>query len=111
MKMANAIAYRGLDPDLPSIAALAAAEVDELINQRHSEIENLKRLADVLQTSFDSSNMQAGAKRFLDPISTNVFVNSLRDARQAKLSSYDELAQASLELASQMEKAAGEAGN
>jgi hypothetical protein len=106
MPNSEAIAYRGLDPDLPTIAALAAAEVDELIHHRQSEVHNLERLAHFLTSSFESRRDPGGVKRFLDPISADVVASTLRDARQLPMSSYTELAQVSLQLAEQMRSAA-----
>jgi hypothetical protein len=105
MPSSNAVAYHGLDPDLPSIAALAAADVDELIQHRESPANNLHRLAQVLTTSFESSTVQGSTRSLLDPISADVVASTFRDARQASMSSYDELAQVSLELAEQMRRA------
>lgn len=104
MQNAQVAEFYGLDPDLPSIAALAAAEVDEVIHKRSTAFENLKRLAQLLSTSFDRTNRQQGSKRLLDPVSMNVVVSTLRDAHASKLSSYDELADASLQLANQMKE-------
>jgi hypothetical protein len=106
MQNSSALAYRGLDPDLPSIAALAAAEVDDLIHCRQSAVSNLQRLAQVLTNSFETPAELGGAKRFLDPISANVVASTLRDARQTPMSSYDELAKVSLQLAEQMRRTA-----
>jgi hypothetical protein len=111
MSSLHAVAYHGLDPDLPSIAALAAAEVDELIQHRGSEVSNLQRLAQVLTTSFESSTAQGSARRLLDPISADVVASTFRDARQASMSSYAELAHVSLELAEQMRIAANSHAN
>ena len=105
--MSSAPQFRGLDPDLPSIAALAAAEVDGLIRHEHSELRNLSRLAQVLTSSFQESAGGSGARFLLDPVSTNVFAATWRDANSASLNSYDELAKASLELADQMKGASG----
>jgi hypothetical protein len=111
MSSSHAVAYHGLDPDLPSIAALAAAEVDELIQHRGSEVSNLQRLAQVLTTSFESSTVHGTTRRLLDPISADVVASTFRDARQASMSSYDELAHVSLELAEQMRIAANSLSN
>jgi hypothetical protein len=102
MQDAEVAEFYKLDPDLPSIAALAAAEVDEVIHKRNTAFENLSRLAKLLSTSFDGTNRQPGSKRLLDPVSINVVVSTLREAHASKLSSYDELADASLKLANQM---------
>lgn len=98
--------FRGLDPDLPSIAALAAAEVDGLIRRQQSDLVNLGRLAQLLTASFERPSSSAGVKYLLDPVSANVFASTWRDARSTSISSYDDLANASLELAEQMRKAA-----
>jgi hypothetical protein len=106
MPNSEPVAHRGLDPDLPTIAALAAAEVDELIHHRESEVHNLQRLAHFLTTSFENQRGHGGARRFLDPVSADVVASTLRDARQLPMSSYTELAQVSLQLAEQMRSAA-----
>jgi hypothetical protein len=111
MPSSNTVAYHGLDPDLPSIAALAAADVDGLIQFRGSQVNNLERLAQVLTTSFENCSGQGSARRLLDPISTDVVASTFRDARQASMSSYDELAHVSLELADEMRRAADAPGN
>jgi hypothetical protein len=97
--------FRGLDPDLPSIAALAAAEVDGLIRRQQSDLQNLGRLAEVLTTTFATAEHSGGARHLLDPVSANVFASARRDALASAVSSYDELAHASLELAEQMKGA------
>jgi hypothetical protein len=97
--------FRALDPDLPSIAALAAAEVDDLIHHRQSAVNNLKKLSALLAKSFERGEGQVGSKYFLDPNSVNVVVSTLRDAHAGGLSSYDELAETSLRLAGQMRAA------
>ena len=97
--------FRGLDPDLPSIAALAAAEVDGLIRRQQSDLQHLGRLAEVLTTTFANAERSEGARHLLDPVSANVFASARRDALASAVSSYDELAHASLELAEQMKGA------
>jgi hypothetical protein len=97
--------YRGLDPELPSIAALAAAEVDELLHERPSPVSHLQKLSRLLANSFAVQPLEFGPRHFLDPISTNIVASTLRDANSTRLSSYDELAKASLELADQMKDA------
>jgi hypothetical protein len=106
-----ALQFRGLDPDLPSIAALAAAEVDGLLRHEPSQLQNLGRLAQLLTASFDQAAPGGGQRHLLDPVSANVFASSWRDARATSLSSYDELAKASLELAEQMKQASDKAGD
>ena len=75
--------FRGLDPDLPSIAALAAAEVDGLIRRQQSDLQNLGRLAEVLTTTFATAEHSGGARHLLDPVSANVFASARRDAFEA----------------------------
>jgi hypothetical protein len=101
--------YRGLDPELPSIAALAAAEVDELLHERPTQVSHLRKLSRLLANSFELNPLERGPRHFLDPISTNVVVSTLRDASSTRLSSYDELAKVSLELANQMKDASSAA--
>jgi hypothetical protein len=103
--MGMASHFRGLDPDLPSIAALAAAEVDGLIRRQQSDLQNLGRLATVLTTTFAESGHSSGSRHLLDPVSANVFASARREALASSVSSYDELANASLELAEQMKRA------
>jgi len=103
--MAMASHFRSLDPDLPSIAALAAAEVDGLIRRRQSDLQHLGRLAELLTTTFATPERSGGARHLLDPVSANVFASARRDALASSVSSYDELAHASLELAEQMKGA------
>lgn len=102
MNNATSTAYRSLDPDLPSIAALAAAEVDALIQKRPSQSENLRKLADLLTVSFGDFKQQGQVRRMLDPVSTTVFANTFRDASHAQVNTYDELATSSLDLAKKM---------
>lgn len=102
----TAAEFRGLDPDLPSIAALAAAEVDGLIRHQPSGFDNLGRVAQLLTSLFERPPHGGGAMRLLDPISASVFASTWRDARAA-INSYDELASASLDLAEQMKRAQG----
>lgn len=106
MPSLHAAEYRGLDPELPTIAAFAAAEVDELLRDRASPVNYLQRLSQLLATSFERRPGDCGPRHFLDPISANVVASTLRDASSATgLSSYDELARASLQLAGQMKAA------
>jgi hypothetical protein len=105
MAMGMTSHFRGLDSDLPSIAALAAAEVDGLIRRQQSNLQNLGRLAEVLTTSFATVGHSGGARHLLDPVSVNVFASARRDALSSAVSSYDELADASLQLAEQMKRA------
>lgn len=101
----HASEYRRLDPDLPSIAALAAAEVDGLLNHRASSVSNLKRLSQLLATSFATQADSYSVRRFLDPIGVSVVVSTLRESECARTDSYDKLAEASLRLANQMDHA------
>src|SRR5262245_21456783 len=100
--MANAFPteFRGLDPNLPTIAALAAAEIDDLIGNRAQDFSNVSLLADLLRKSFQPSQQLGGStKQLLDPVSTDVFTRTLRQAGNQTLASFDDLAKASLELA------------
>ena len=104
---ANLSEFTSLDPDLPSIAALAAAEIDDVLRDRHSGLGNVSRLAEVLRASFsESSQSTSGARKLLDPISAGVFTRTFRDAQQSNMNSYEELAKVSLALAEQLKTAA-----
>lgn len=95
--------FRGLDPNLPTIAALAAAEIDDLISNRAQQIENVSLLANLLRTSFQAtSQVGGGAKQLLDPVGTDVFARSLRYSSNQNLASLDDLAKLSLDLATKM---------
>lgn len=95
--------FASLDPDLPSIAARAAVEVDALLASKNVGHKNLARLADVMVTAFGQESPTANnTKRFLDPIATDVMLRTLHDARPAELTTYDALRTASLDLAERL---------
>jgi hypothetical protein len=95
--------FASLDPDLPSIAARAAVEVDAIINAKNVGAVNLARLADVMTRAFGGESATTGAAaRFLDPIETDVMYRTFQDARPRDLNSYDALRAASLDLAKRL---------
>lgn len=96
---ANPQPFASLDPELSSIAARAAVEVDALIHLRDVGSANLARLADAMTSAFGEAPPQAGPVRFLDPVATELMLRTLQDARPTNLNSYEALRAASLELA------------
>lgn len=103
MAQLSSQSFASLDPDLASIAARAAVEVDALIKMRGVGQTYLARLADVMTEAFgEEPALAGGACRFLDPIDTDVMFRTLREARPRELTSYDALRTASLELAQRL---------
>lgn len=99
MNQVAAQPFASLDPDLPSIAARAALEVDALIRSKDLGHTNLTRLADVMTSAFGGEPSNVGAAtRFLDPVATDVMFRTWQDASPARLTSYDSLRSASLDL-------------
>jgi hypothetical protein len=94
--------FASLDPNLPSIAARAAVEVDALIRSKSIGSANLGRLADVMISAFGDSAASAGVARFLDPVATDVMFRTFQDAKPRELTSYEALRAASLELANRL---------
>lgn len=103
--------FRELDPNLPTIAALAAAEIDDLLSNRAPHLDNVSAVAHLLRASFQTSQQhpENGIKQLLDPVSADVFTRTLRDANNTNLRSFEDLAKASLELASNMTAVGGHA--
>jgi hypothetical protein len=94
--------FQSLDPDLPSIAALAAAEIDALIRRQQTSIENVGRLAVVLSQWFGQSGKPMEARRLLDPVSTTMFAKTIMDSHKTSFQSYNDLADITSNLAQQM---------
>ena len=97
--------YIAFDSDLPSVAAMAAAEVDDLLRGEGGELPYLERLAEVIGRTVENgiSRSQA-AFRLIDPVSIDVMSKSVTDFKGAPLQSIDELAQAIYDLTNEIAK-------
>lgn len=97
--------YIAFDSDLPSVAAMAAAQVDDLLRGEGGELPYLERLAEVIGRTVenDISRSQV-AFRLIDPVSIDVMSKSVADFKGAPLQSIDELAQAIYDLTNEIAK-------
>ena len=97
--------YGDLDSELPSVAALAAAEIDDLTRGETSDLKNLKMLSEILSTTFESSEGEYnGTFQLLDPVGTSIITQSIADFQGVRLHTYDELKKASAALVQEMKK-------
>lgn len=94
--------FQSLDPDLPSVAALAAAEIDALIKSQQTSFDNVGRLSVVLSDWFGRTSQQIEARRLLDPVSTTIFAKTIMDSHKTSFQSYKDLANITSALANQM---------
>src|SRR5437762_14303583 len=65
-----------LSPDLPLLAARAAIELDNLIRQRHSNLENVQLLASRLTNSIEPSS-QSDRRFTSDPATLDIVARAL----------------------------------
>lgn len=63
---------RALDPDLPFLASEAAVDIDNLLSDSSSEVESVKRLADILNNSFKGDVPGNSFKSFMDPATVTI---------------------------------------
>ena len=93
------------DSDLPSVAAMAAAEVDDLLRGEGGELPYLERLAEVIGRTVENGISRSQvAFRLIDPVSIDVMSKSVTDFKGAPLQSIDELAQAIYDLTNEIAK-------
>ena len=103
LNMANPTGPRGLDPNLPFIAAYAAAEFDDLIGERESSLENIKKLLGLLNEAFPHSIVNNNSGEFkLDPLGADVFSRAINESHHMNLNSYQEVLARAEELAVQL---------
>lgn len=97
--------YIAFDSDLPSVAAMAAAEVDDLLRGEGGELPYLERLAEVIgRTVVNGISPSQVAFRLIDPVSIDVMSKSVTDFKGAPLQSIDELAQVIYDLTNEIAK-------
>ena len=97
--------YIAFDSDLPSVAAMAAAEVDDLLRGEGGELPYLERLAEVIGRTVENGISRSQvAFRLIDPVSIDVMSKSVTDFKGAPLQSIDELAQAIYDLTNEIAK-------
>lgn len=84
--------YLLFDSDLPSIAAMAAAEVDDLLRDEGSNLKYLGKLSEIIARPLRSDAEQhRAASQLFDPVSANVMTKSIADFHGSPLQSYDDL--------------------
>ena len=94
-----------LDSELPSVAALAAAEVDDLINNETTELIYLSKLSGIFDKIFLIGDPDRGtSSRLLDPIGTSVMSRSISDSLGSQLQTYEDLVNAADKLADEIRK-------
>ena len=97
--------YIAFGSDLPSVAAMAAAEVDDLLRGEGGELPYLERLAEVIGRTVENGISRSQvAFRLIDPVSIDVMSKSVTDFKGAPLQSIDELAQAIYDLTNEIAK-------
>ena len=99
--------YDNLDAELPSVAAMAAAEVDSLIRKSYSDLEYLTKLTSILNQTIHRSETQADANvttYFLDPVTTSVLTKSFANSYNPSLHTFEELIHASDNLTSNIKR-------
>ena len=94
-----------LDPNLPTIAALAAAEIDAIQQEKPTDAAHLRQLAGVLSATLTSSpeNSSDSMLRLLDPVASGVISKAVTDFASSKPESYDDVVRISADLAKEMQ--------
>jgi hypothetical protein len=94
-----------LDPDLSFLAASAALELDNLLNDSASSLEHVEKLAKLLLSSAGSATATVGDIRMLiDPVSSNVLNRAILESYDVKLSSLKELSKQTSQLSESLKK-------
>ena len=97
--------YVDLDSELPSVAAMAAAEVDDLIRKEATELKYLVKLSEMISESFQGgADQRAGTRHLLDPVSTSVITKSFAHSHGTELQTYEDLVTATVRLADEMKQ-------
>lgn len=94
---------KDFDTDLPSVAAMAAAEIDNLLRAKPSAFEYLGLLNAKISSLFVNDDSHGTQRNLIDPVATGILARSLHDARGETLRSYEDLVSASKELSRQIE--------
>lgn len=96
--------YTKFSPDLPSVATMAAVEVDNLIAERETTLSHLEELSSILIESFGSFSGEEGIQQrlMLDPVSTSVISKAFIHSG-AELQTYSDLFEATKVLYKQLE--------
>ncbi len=94
-----------LDPNLPTIAAMAAAEIDTIQRRKKTKLLYLQKLADLLSVSITEScgdDQSQNTLRLLDPVSSGVISKAVTEYKASKPESYEEVKRISEDLAKEM---------
>lgn len=86
--------FRAYDSNMPFIAANAAAEVDNLINNRSYKFDYIKKLSELLSKTPDKSPKSGNSRSsvsIMDPLSSTIFERAFEESSNTNLSSFDEL--------------------
>ncbi len=98
------------DANIPLLAIEAANELDELVEGRHSSLESVARLAEILKRSFRLDQAGGRHQSFVDSGTVAVFSQAIDgSAAGERISSIDDLVARAVEIVDALEKSA--AGN
>lgn len=91
----NSQPFDALNPDLPFLAANAALELDNILNDTASSLSYVEKLERLLESSAREQKVAGGRTRLLvDPVSSNVLSRALVASHQSNPGTLQDLAEA-----------------
>lgn len=87
--------FDALNPDLPFLAANAALELDNILNNTGSSLSYVEKLERMLESSAREQKIAGGRARLLvDPVSSNILSRALAASHQSDPGTLQDLAKA-----------------
>ena len=97
--------YVAFDSELPSVAAMAAAEVDDLLRHEGNDLAYLTKLSEIIGQIFeDTVAHDTVTFRLVDPVTIDVMSKSMTELRGTPLRSIEELTEAMHDLTIEIAK-------